>query len=168
MSDQDQPITDPQWQQVRDYLCRLADSVTRPSTYGFQVLRRERENGDIEYQIFADTEPDGTQIAWVQSTRHDAEFISACLAQAPLFRELLALRQVRAEGAQAWRGMASVPKAQGEEVIVISSEGNVYKAQRDGEYWFARNVGRVLPAYDLVGWMPLPPAPVKAAAKPDE
>ena len=74
---------------VRKHLVRLAKAVTRPEAYGFQTLRRERNGGDIEYQIFADTEPHGTQIAWVQSTRHDAEFIAACLAQAPLFAELL-------------------------------------------------------------------------------
>jgi hypothetical protein len=80
---------DPQLEKVRADLVRRAASVTRPESCGFQLLRRERENGDIEYQIFADTEPDGTQIAWVQSTRQDAEFIQACLAQAPLFAELL-------------------------------------------------------------------------------
>ncbi len=83
---------------VRAHLCRLAKSVTRPlgrDNYSFQVVRRDRENGDIEYQIFADTKR-GTQIAWVQSTKHDADFIAACLAQAPLFAELLEARAASA------------------------------------------------------------------------
>jgi len=85
------PFSPVEMKKVSDHLLRLAAPVTRP-TYGFQVLRRERDNGDIEYQIFADTEPNGEQIAWVQSTRHDAEFIAACLAQAPLFESLIGSR----------------------------------------------------------------------------
>lgn len=80
--------TDEQVSQVRAYLIRLAKHVTKAKS--FQVLRRDRTEGDIEYQIFADAPKNGIQIAWVQSTRQDAEFISACLAQAPLFEELLA------------------------------------------------------------------------------
>lgn len=79
-----------QFGKVRAYLCRLATHVTRPAQYGFQFLRRDRDDGSIEYQIFADTKGNGRQIAWVQSSRHDAEFITACLAQAPLFEQLLA------------------------------------------------------------------------------
>lgn len=61
-------------------------SITKAKEW--QCLRRDRNDGGIEYQIFADCEPDGEQIAWVQSTRHDAEFIAA----APLLlRDLLAL-----------------------------------------------------------------------------
>lgn len=82
---------------VREYLCRLAATVTRP-TGVFQTIRREDGDGGIQYQIFADTDPNGTQIAWVQSTRHDAEFIAACLAQAPLLAELFA--EQRALGAE--------------------------------------------------------------------
>lgn len=76
-------------EKVRQYLTRLAGLVTKPTKYGFQMLRRDREDGSIEYQIFADTKGNGRQIAWVQSSRHDAEFITACLAQAPLFDMLL-------------------------------------------------------------------------------
>ena len=83
------PMKKDELEKVREYLIRLARNVTRPTRLGFQVIRRDRGNGDIEYQIFADTEPNGTQIAWVQSTRHDAEFIAAVLAQAPLLEELL-------------------------------------------------------------------------------
>lgn len=80
-----------QLQKIAEMLVRLSKHVTKETgTDGVMCLRRERETGDIEYQIFADT-PDGTQIAWVQSTRHDAEFIQACLAQAPLFDKLFAL-----------------------------------------------------------------------------
>lgn len=76
-------------EKVRGYLCRLAKSVTRANS--FQVVRRDRDDGTIEYQIFADTEKPkhGMQVAYVQSTRHDADFIAAVLAQAPLFDELL-------------------------------------------------------------------------------
>lgn len=85
---------------VREHLLRLAEKVTKPTRYGFQTLRRDRDDGTIEYQIFADTKGNGTQIAYVQSTRHDAEFITACLAQAPLFAELLSIAALTAAHAR--------------------------------------------------------------------
>ena len=94
MSEPIDRLADTQLAKVREYLIRIAKTVTR--AHGFQWLRRDREDDSIEYQIFADTKGnDGTQIAWVQSTRHDAEFIAACLAQAPLFADLLAAPRIR-------------------------------------------------------------------------
>lgn len=90
MADRDRSALDEkQLEKVREHLCRLATLVTKPTRYGFQTLRRDREDGAIEYQIFADTKGSGTQIAYVQSTKHDAEFIAECLEQAPLFEQLL-------------------------------------------------------------------------------
>lgn len=71
---------------------RLLKAVTKADEW--QCLRRDRDQGDIEYQIFADCDPEGEQIAWVQSTRGDAEFIAA----APqLVRDLVALLAVQQE-----------------------------------------------------------------------
>lgn len=74
---------------VRAYLQRLARHVTKPSQ-GFKVTRRDGDAGEIYYQITGEEPEDVIQIAFVQSTRHDADFISAVLAQAPLFDALLA------------------------------------------------------------------------------
>lgn len=92
---------DGQLGKIREHLIRLSKGVVRPAEYGIQVLRRDREDGSIEYQVFADTKGNGRQIAWVQSSRHDAEFIAACIAQAALFPDLLAVPvapQVAQEG----------------------------------------------------------------------
>ncbi len=85
---------------VRAYLCRLAKLVTPVGS--LQTIRRDGDDGEIRYQLFADTDPDGVQIGYIDSTRHDAEFVAACLAQAPLFDELLgtdlvALREAHAK-----------------------------------------------------------------------
>lgn len=82
------------------HLIRLAKAVTKPKGFGFQVLRRDRDDGTIEYQIFADTKGHGTQIAYVQSTKHDAKFNAACFAQgatipAPALRAIGTSRQSR-------------------------------------------------------------------------
>jgi hypothetical protein len=142
---------------VREYLCRLARLVTRPTKFGFQCLRRERARGDIEYQIFADTEPNGTQIAWVQSTRHDAEFISAVLAQAPLFDQLLAqASEVEAlRAALEWQPIETAPK-DGTEILLTDG---YYK--RTG-YWAKRiaawSIDAVPPLNMPTHWLPLPAA----------
>jgi hypothetical protein len=87
-----------QLQKVREHLCRLAKSVTKPHGLGFQVIRRDNDEGGIEYQIFADSARDGVQVAYVQSSRLDAEFIAACFAQAPLFAELMPSTLLTAAG----------------------------------------------------------------------
>lgn len=81
------PLGRAQLDRIIAHLRRLAEHVTVP-THGFKTTRRERDTGDIEYQITAEYAEDVRQIAFVSSTRHDAEFIAAVLAQAPLFREL--------------------------------------------------------------------------------
>ena len=81
-------------------LIKAARCVTKARE--FQIIRRDRDTGEVEYQIFADTERprNGVQVAWVQSTRHDAEFIALALELAPALVEALLSVLVREEEEQ--------------------------------------------------------------------
>ena len=96
----------------------------------------------------------GTQLAWVQTSHHDADFIAACFAQAPLFRELLKAapegpqdlsapdpetetgsggaaviiaRQRPAEGPQGWQPIATCPRMQTVLLFAFTENGANWK-----------------------------------------
>lgn len=89
MNDAELPDLDPkQRDKIVAHLHRLARHVSRPSR-GFKITRRDRDDGQIDYQITAEEPDDVILIGYVSSTRHDAEFVAAVLAQAPYFDQLL-------------------------------------------------------------------------------
>jgi hypothetical protein len=80
------------------YVLRCAERITKADS--FQVVRRERGNGQIHYRVIAWTGREATEIASVEGSRHDAEFISACFAQAPLLKQVGASPSVAAADAR--------------------------------------------------------------------
>lgn len=68
------------------HLQSLAAKVTTAGS--FQKIRRERENGQIHYQVIGWTEREAVEIAAVEGSHWDADFITAMFAQAPLLNTL--------------------------------------------------------------------------------
>jgi hypothetical protein len=70
------------------HVLALAERITTATS--FQTVRRDSSDGRITYMVLAWTGRECREVAFVEGSRHDAEFIAAMFAQAPLLKQLAA------------------------------------------------------------------------------